>query len=560
MEQRDYSQLLPTQPPKELETWLHHQGALEEQLLLYKSDWWTNPQTKKKKRKIRLSCTACGEETWAEPEESEGCLKAKGFTHPRTGDFVSSHTYSSTHCPRCGFPVQAKHQGEIHGVYSIKSCFPLTIHKIQDVFALCGWCVMKHFDENGDSYSTIHPYEAYVVEQRKLVRLNGWEGTQFGSQRLVNHWIQRKRFRDVLGDCDLVFPWDPAILMGTTAENSKLDLYLDLLEGEHALYPVAYLNRWLKHKNLEHLLVQGAGNLVAEMLENEGKYTIFGQVATSEGTGIIRWKEKRPAQMLGLDKNQFGRLVAEQWDVKTLTILHFLKEQGYPTDPETHKTCQEFGLWQCREVARDHPGNLLKIANYVKKQRKKDSLSDYSALEDYWRMAEGQGYDLAHPKVRFPHQLHTAHERVRRAFQEEQRLQREEQSKKVALDRKKAMAKRVKTLSLFSWAQAAILIRPAKSEEELRIEGNTLEHCVHSYYKAMERGETAIFFLRKTSAPETPWFTLELDEENLEILQNRGHCNCDPPEEVEAFVEAWLDHIRSLAKEKPKNQKKRGVA
>ena len=83
-----------------------------------------------------------------------------------------------------------------------------------------------------------------------------------------------------------------------------------------------------------------------------------------------------------------------------------------------------------------------------------------------------------------------------------------------------------------------IMIRPAKSPEELRKESLILNHCVRTYVDRVARGDTAILFVRREEDPEQPWFTLELNPEGR-IIQCRGKHNCGYPDEVEVFLEKW---------------------
>ena len=61
------------------------------------------------------------------------------------------------------------------------------------------------------------------------------------------------------------------------------------------------------------------------------------------------------------------------------------------------------------------------------------------------------------------------------------------------------------------------------------------------------RGQTAIFFLRREEDPDKPWYTLELDEKELTVKQNRGFQNCARTAEVEAFEKKWVAWLRAGA-------------
>jgi hypothetical protein len=80
-----------------------------------------------------------------------------------------------------------------------------------------------------------------------------------------------------------------------------------------------------------------------------------------------------------------------------------------------------------------------------------------------------------------------------------------------------------------------------------------LNHCVASYAQKHASGKTAIFFIRKAKAPDVPWFTLEWDEKENRVRQNRGERNCAPPDEVKIFVAKWLEHNEKIKKEQKRN-------
>ena len=72
-----------------------------------------------------------------------------------------------------------------------------------------------------------------------------------------------------------------------------------------------------------------------------------------------------------------------------------------------------------------------------------------------------------------------------------------------------------------------------------------LHHCVATYAQRHADGQTTILFIRRADAPEEPYFTLNWDERDRRIIQNRGLRNCDPPAKVKAFAEAWAAWVRA---------------
>lgn len=263
----------------------------------------------------------------------------------------------------------------------------------------------------------------------------------------------------------------------------------------------------------------------------------------------IQWNEPRPAQMLGLDKEQYKRLVLEQWDIDTLKKFLFLKKNGYPLHKEIHTLCCQVKYRTLLEIEAEPQINLMKTIRYIVKQRKKDKRCSFHLLQDYWRMGRPLGYNFEQFNIQFPQNLFHAHENVL-----QQSMVQKEQ---ISIEK---MNHRYVLLSKYAWSQNDILIRPAKSESELQQEGIQLSHCVARYAKMMEQGKTALFFIRKKEQPEIPWFTLELQEDTLEVRQNRGKYNQDPPEEVTLFQRRWLEYIRKIASKQNNDNKRRGAA
>lgn len=82
-----------------------------------------------------------------------------------------------------------------------------------------------------------------------------------------------------------------------------------------------------------------------------------------------------------------------------------------------------------------------------------------------------------------------------------------------------------------------------KQLDDLIQEGKVLHHCVggSGYVKRHKTGQTTIIFVRPAENPATPFFTMEY--RGGKIVQLRGKHNQDPPEEVRAAANHWLEEI-----------------
>jgi hypothetical protein len=85
-----------------------------------------------------------------------------------------------------------------------------------------------------------------------------------------------------------------------------------------------------------------------------------------------------------------------------------------------------------------------------------------------------------------------------------------------------------------------------KNSKDLISEGQSLSHCVASYYKRMAGGETNIVFLRKKNNIKESLVTVEVNiDENSKhsIVQAKGRSNSAPQKAEQDFIKKYLDHL-----------------
>jgi hypothetical protein len=162
-----------------------------------------------------------------------------------------------------------------------------------------------------------------------------------------------------------------------------------------------------------------------------------------------------------------------------------------------------------------------------------------STYKDYTSDCKKLNFNLNDESVLFPRDLYTAHQNT---------IKQIKYKKNEQLNGK--IKERVKDLKKYCFSYAGLMIRPAESAKELIDEGSALNHCVGGYAKNYADGLTGIFFIRKISEPERPYFTMELHENR--IRQTRGLRNCDPDKKVQAFIKAFTEAKLQKKKNKTK--------
>ncbi len=102
---------------------------------------------------------------------------------------------------------------------------------------------------------------------------------------------------------------------------------------------------------------------------------------------------------------------------------------------------------------------------------------------------------------------------------------------------------------LYGWAQdyanEDYCVAYPMKRSDLTTEGQRLNHCVgmSAYFERHLLGHQMVFFIRKVSAPDKPYFTAEIDTDTGRIIQLYGFGDCSAPKEVRAFTEGFARKI-----------------
>ena len=540
-QEKDYINGVPTSPPEGMLDWLIKSGGLSKNVIVYKSEYVTDIEGNKQKM-VACRCTACKRDFYEEYASNGGCNVYRytsapfGFINGTLGGTVING--DDTLCSQCGSAVQAIHIGAIYGEGGrlITDEYPITVHKINGLIYLLSWRVSKWVKKSGEVKIYINPYEGYAFDGLKAVKIVGYE--QWYSYHYTGEWKKRAKCIDTYGKAKYIFPFEADMFNGTCLENSKFDVFVREVKLPA---PVTYLRIYQKHKNVENIVVQGASTLLSSMIE-QTQHQNYCRRGYTGYIADIDWKAKRPSEMLGLNKDEFKQCINNKWTLSELNLYRFAKKNGILLSEEEVKLCNKFGIFDFQrflDFDRPRSVSVIRCFRYLLKQKEINVNMGYHELTDYWNMSRRLGDSLLTDVEIFPQRLKEAHDICTERTNAADDAQRDEEFKK-----------RYDDLSIYCFEYKGLSIRPPVSASELRCEGNRLSHCVFSYAKKHAEGATAILFIRHTSEPDIPYFTLELDEKKLEVRQNRGKCNCARTEEVIAFEEQWLKFIHKKIKKK----------
>lgn len=583
---RNYCKLVPRTPPEGFLDWCREKSRTRDEGedpldihgLVFEAEWVEEegiaPMLEERKpRKIKMvhiRCTACGEERWVNWEGRTTALGKPdyGFLSIRENGCESVFDGDETYCPACGDRVIAKKAAKLgYGYHVSGSAYFLSAQLLPDrALALTGWCVERRFGRSGGSYLHAQPYDAYVFTATDCAKLTGWSKQYSGTAGYFRSWNtawrQPQRWGEGWGQETDIFGLTPELVAESQLPHCKLYEYMTgrLFSPNASPAPIAYLRLCQAHPNVETLVTAGVSHLLDELMaeemrEDRWQYNRKGKLSLPE----IRWKEKRPSAMLGLTREELRLARAQGWGQYYWRLYTRCLAHGEKLTEEDLRNIWYLGDENLLELIGRGP--VGKSVRYLLRQAEQsDAWETWETdpdeelgerieagyLLDYWTMAEGLGYDLGDGHIRWPRDLYQAHEAARLAQQDRK-------------DRanNQAIRERYRALRKWRFAWNGILIRPARSQDELNREGKLLRHCVATYGRSVAAGSSAIFFLRRASEPDKPWYTLELDEKTLTVRQNRCDCNGPRTPEVKAFEEVWVRWLRAGA---PRDEHHRPIA
>lgn len=449
--------------PGDWERWLKTNVYKEERYLFYDG----------KKRKTGI-CAYCGEKVALDGEQ-----RFNGYGK----------------CPACGSRIQYK---------TIKKTVQKTdrkkavyIQKIDGGFMVRYFNTIKTSSPlYGENYRS---YEVAMETYRGGKRWNDYcyRSGVFGEM----YWDDRKRLE--MGG------WEPEGYLYT--KNVKMVVRDTVLR-------YAPLAEWMKHEKKEipvgYFIRKYPTSQFLEFFVKIGLYRLTTEYVRRD----YKWTGQTPNEILKINKQRINRLIRMDGGLIALEWLRYEEREGLKIPDDTILWLQDSRLTpnSCRSIL-GSIGSVVRMVRYIARQDvpPADFLRTWA---DYLRMAADEGMDTMDDIVRFPKNLRARHDYLVRLGEQSEDKKRLE--KYAALD--KRIAERLPEAGRYYWESEDYVIVPAAKCKELMTESRTLHHCVgmnDRYMNKMAAGESWILFLRKREALDTPYYTIEIDMGNDEILQ-----------------------------------------
>ena len=276
---------------------------------------------------------------------------------------------------------------------------------------------------------------------------------------------------------------------------------------------IRYMHYFLKYQSIELLEKAGFHKVVAARLRG--------------GCREINWRATDLRKILKLNGRELREFRNAGGEVWMLERYKHIQKTGHHLDFDKVKHLTGYNVEEhIKSIVRFVP--IEKALDYIDAQENAH-LYDY---RDYLEECSKLGYDMKKKRILFPENLQEAHKKTSAAVE-------------VAKDHIRQKEFELGMQKIYDkpeFTDGNLLIRPAKSIGELCGESKALSHCVRTYADRVCDGKCAILFIRKTSDPELPYYTLELSPEG-KIVQCRGDHNCSMTDEVKAFVTLWYETV-----------------
>lgn len=483
------------------------------------------------------------------------CSKCGGVTDARWRDGISYESQFQKHteepregksgkCPMCGAVGTYKCQGKIKGEYSKKIHLFLGQRYKEDGAVLRYVEIEKAwtlgFIEGNDGPEMYNAAEE--ISGVEVARAYFEPGKKV---QIDYHKHDLYRNEDFWDDCNLYglanIDIKAATIMPETYEELKNTIFRysglkEYDEQAQEVNPIRYLQNYQKTPQIEILAKLGLSEIVKGI--NEGRTGI-----------IVDASAKRLDALLGIRRERTKKLIEEKGDARLLRVLQIEKSLDQHWTEEQVNHLRETGL----DIA-----HIAFVLNYMTIQKLLNRIEKYAGCAyetncgravanirntaiiyiDYLMMRERRGYDLHNTVYQQPRDLSAAHRQMVTETNREEVKKRLEETE----ERYENIKKRYRSLRKeYCYEDATYLIRPARSAEEIVMEGRLLHHCVggNGYLSRHNEGKSYILMMRYQKEPETPYITIEINPEQKRIVQWYGERDTKPDKEK---IQSWLDN------------------
>lgn len=311
--------------------------------------------------------------------------------------------------------------------------------------------------------------------------------------------------------------------------------------------PELYLANYNRVPQLEQLVKADLHKLVSECLKNCGPYREY--FSQSTGTSLTK--------ALQLDGPRLKRLRSSGRGLDYLIWLRQEKQENVQVD-------DSILFWFCDQKIKPEMLSFIsdrmsypQIHNYICRQmqeNKEGSKWVINTWADYLSMANKLGLDTSDAIFYRVRKLRQRHQELVDRCNE---MRDELKAKELEQEFPRVGEICSSIAHLYSYQGEEYQIVVPRGIMDIMMEGRHLSHCVGSsnrYLDRIERQESYVLFLRKASAPEESYYTLEVEPDGT-VRQKRTMCDRQNKdiEQATEFLREWQGVVSARLSGKERN-------
>lgn len=434
-------------------------------------------------------------------------------------------------CTVCDASVQFKAMHRGRKSYQHRQNFAVFYAVGDDLLIRC-FTANQYFEED-----ILEP--DFTLEEKAKYHLSPGKAVQYKFQWEMG-WTERATppKEPVFANCMIYYQANNSytVIDDACIRNTFLRYCVTGLPQKIDCFLITYLCRCAVRPNLEYLMKGGFFDL--------GMEYVIGQAGVR-----INWHSNNLLKMLHLDRTEVKYCAGKTAECYR-NYLFFRKNIFHGNSQETLQRFEKFGSIDHRLIELHNRTNVPfhRIMDYIEKQNTGQDIV-YTSHDwlDYLDECRQLHYDLTDTAVSMPKHLQTAHQRT-------MQILKVKADQKVAEQLKESNQKRIDLPFLDEKMGLEILV--PQSVNEIVAEGRALSHCVGDYAERHAKGRLHILFLRKTDAPDVPYYTMEVSTAG-KIIQCRGYKNniernggSPKPPEIQEFEAEYQQYLQTVFAEK----------
>ncbi len=443
-------------------------------------------------------CTACDKEFTATDRIGDYSEILAADSYPCIGEIKHQN---SGKCPCCGADVRFLSCGQLSKVYEKKENFVIFSAHNKKLYMEC--LLVRQFFRNGDI--------DYVFERK--ARYAAYEG---GWKKWIYKWFYGwGGWKQQWGEC--VTLGEPHFQNGFgygyadntyTVINEAAISKMSFCRSKE-MYDKARVDGGWRNPLVTYCCLSAAKPGV-EALFNGG----CGEIALSYIAGHkhglrLNLNSNNPKKILGLNTEELKKFQHNANDAMYLLSQYKQYKKHLDIPGSFDKKWEYFLKYKSRlnDIADIQAVTQLSttaVINYIEKQSvlyyKSKTIQMLIDWKDYLKQCAALEYDRADTSINKPKNLPEAHHKLTELveYRESEILQKK-------IDKLRPWHKKLR------FSSGDLIVIEPRTAKEIIDEGEALHHCVGGYADDHAEGTTNIMFLRKADAPQTPYYTIEID-------------------------------------------------